>query len=215
MGPVGLTESIDDGRLLHPAQVPLKQDGRNLRRDRNKIAVVDAFLDLVAEGNIRPSVSEVAERSGVSHRSVFRYFADTDELARTSIERQVHRVSSLIDTSVDLALSTADRIEVVVARRMRFFEAVASVMRLSRALAAEQPIVQQELTNNRSLARAQLGRMFAPELQAMDTVTSANTLAAIDVLCSFDSLELLRHDQALSETDAANALRHALTRMLT
>ena len=62
-------------------------DGRRARRDRNRETVVDAILSLYQEGNVSPSLDEIADRSGVSHRSVFRYFQDLEELYRVAIER--------------------------------------------------------------------------------------------------------------------------------
>ena len=41
-------------------------DGRQLRRRRNREAVVEALLDLYREGNLRPSTEEIAARSGLS-----------------------------------------------------------------------------------------------------------------------------------------------------
>lgn len=195
----------------HPAQRSAgKVDGRNMRRDRNKDAVIDAYLDLITEGAARPSVAEVADRSGVSHRSVFRYFSDTDELARASIERQIERIAHLLDTTVDPAMPIGERIDVVLQRRLTLFETITPIARLIRLLAREQAFMRQELTNNRLLYREQLRRMFSPELSAMPADQAANTLAVVDVLCSFDANELLRDDQGLSRDEAAAALRHAL-----
>ena len=39
-------------------------------------AVVDAILDLLSEGHAQPTAQMVAERSGVSVRSIFRLFDD-------------------------------------------------------------------------------------------------------------------------------------------
>ena len=196
--------------------VPLdaQLDGRRARRDRNKIAVVDAYLDLIREGNPRPSVAEVAERSGVSHRSVFRYFADKDELARTSIERQESVVAPMLATSIDPSASLEDRVDLVVRHRLELFEAIAPVARLSRSLAPMQPILQSELTKARSFFRAQVKRAFAPELVRMDKARASTTLAVVDVLCSFEAAELLRADQGLSLDRAGDALRDALLAIL-
>ena len=45
-------------------------DGRHLRRERNREAVVEALLEFYREGNLQPSATEVAERAGSSARSV-------------------------------------------------------------------------------------------------------------------------------------------------
>lgn len=214
MAAVTTTELDPQIQVRHPAQAGVRKvDGRSVRRDRNRDAVIDAFLDLVREGRLRPSVAEIAARSAVSHRSVFRYFTETDALIRAAIVRQVERVAHLIDTSVDLTLPTVARIDTMVRRRMAVYGEVAHVERLVRALAHEQPLLRQELANNRALSRLQIGRMFAPELAAMDAATAANTLAVIDVMCSFDSFDLLRNDQGLTEAEATEAIGQALRRL--
>ena len=75
----------------------LAVDGRRASRDRNLNAVVDALLDLFQEGNLRPGADEIAARSGLSRRSVFRYFDALDDLARVAIARQPARVSHLVE----------------------------------------------------------------------------------------------------------------------
>jgi TetR/AcrR family transcriptional regulator, regulator of autoinduction and epiphytic fitness len=199
--------------VQHRVQTAPRPDGRNTRRDRNRVAVVDAYLDLIADGNPRPSVAEVATRSGVSHRSVFRYFADRDELTRTSIERQVGRVVSLLDTSIPEKASLSDRIDLALKRRFDLFEAIGPVARLVRALAPEQELIRAELANNRLLYRTQVQRMFAPELNAMDATRAADTIAVLDVLLSFESYDLMSEDQNLERDDASRALKSALIRL--
>ena len=199
---------------MSTTDLDLELDGRRARRDRNKIAVVDAYLDLIREGHPRPSVAEVAERSGVSHRSVFRYFADKDELARTSIERQESVVTPMLAIPIDARAPLAERVDLVVRHRLDLFETIAPVARLSRSLAPMQPILQAELTKARSFFRAQVKRAFAPELGRMDKARATTTLAVIDVLCSFEVAELLRADQGLSLDRASDALRAALLAIL-
>src|ERR1700689_3172887 len=99
-------------------------DGRRLRRDRNRMAVVDALLDLYSEGNLRPSTAEIAERAGLSHRSLFRYFDDFDGLCREAIRRAEQRALPLLPIEVDRAAPLTDRIEALVAQRLRLFEAL-------------------------------------------------------------------------------------------
>ena len=189
-------------------------DGRSARRERNKIAVVDAYLDLIREGVARPAVTDVAERSGVSHRSVFRYFSDRDEMARTSIQRQHERVGPLFQQRVDEALPLADRIGELIELRMRLFDTIAPSARLSRALASTQPIIQDELTASRAFLRAAVKRLFAAELAAMSTEDAADTLAAVDVLTSFEAFDLLRTDRGLSKPRTARVLRSTLIALL-
>jgi AcrR family transcriptional regulator len=105
-------------RVRHEALV----DGRRAWRDRNLNAVVDALLDLFAEGNLRPGADEIAVRSGVSRRSVFRYFDDLDSLDRVAIERQTARVAHLVELPAIGEGRLPDRIARIVAQRIELFD---------------------------------------------------------------------------------------------
>lgn len=54
-------------------------DGRRMRTERGRTAVVEALIELVNEGQY-PTVAQIAERAGVSERTVFRYFPDREAM---------------------------------------------------------------------------------------------------------------------------------------
>ena len=192
----------------------VNDDGRRARRDRNKHAVVDAFLELVRAGNPRPSVADVADRSGISHRSVFRYFADKDELARTAIERQQEFAGPLIALTVGPGAPLDERIARFIDRRLELYQTLAPVARLSRALVQMQPVIARELSVNRQYFRTQIQHLFQAELAALPTDEAALAVAALDVLCSFESADLLLHDQGLSRDRAAAVLERSARKLL-
>lgn len=192
-----------------------REDGRHARRDRNKYAVVDAYLELVREGNPRPSIADVADRSGVSHRSVFRYFSDKDELARTAIDRQLAVAAPLVPLTVGPGAPLPERIERFVERRLELFAFVAPSARLSRSLAALQPVLAKELKTTRAFLRAQIRHLFRAELDAMDPAERTSALAALDALCSLEAVDLMRLDQELSAADTAATLRWSMAKLLT
>jgi len=70
-------------------------DGRSARRDRNRLAVLDAVIELFSEGVLEPTPDDVAARVGLSARSVYRYFVDRDALLRAAIDRSFERVMPL------------------------------------------------------------------------------------------------------------------------
>ena len=55
-------------------------DGRQSRTARSRLAICEACLDLVQEGALQPSAEEIAERAGLSRRSIFNHLADLAEL---------------------------------------------------------------------------------------------------------------------------------------
>ena len=189
-------------------------DGRHARRERNRLAVVDAMLALYGEGHLDPSSDEIAERAGLSPRSLFRYFDDLDDLVRVAISRQHERLQPLayLDVSVDAPL--ADRVGRLVAQRLRLFDKIASVGIVSRLRAPFQPLIACELALLRSLLRRQVEQLFAPELEAGGKERAAGAIAAIDVLTSFEGFQLLRNDQHLTRVQIQATLTDSIHRLL-
>lgn len=193
---------------------PSGADGRFARRATNRLAVIDAYLDLVHGGNPFPSVDEISERSGVSHRSVFRYFTDRDAMARASIERQHERLQVLMDREIDLCLPFDMRTEQIIEKRLDFYRAAWPTARLCRVLALTQPILLEELTSNRSKARAEVKRTFRTELAGLQATDARDALALLDVALSLESIDLLVRDQGFSRPRSARALHRAVASIL-
>ena len=55
-------------------------DGRVLRGARTRSGIVQALLDLLNDGVLAPTAAQIADRAGVSVRSVFQHFADMEAL---------------------------------------------------------------------------------------------------------------------------------------
>ena len=188
-------------------------DGRRAWRDRNRLAVVDALLDLYAEGNLRPDAQEVAERSGVSRRSVFRYFDDRDDLDRAAIERQQQRVMHLVEIPSIGEGSLPERIAGLALQRVTLFEQLGAAGRVSRLRAPFHTVIAGQLEQSRRFFRRQLERQFAPELGHMDNAAKGETLSAADVLCSFESYDFLR-GRGLEPAKISAAMRRGLAALL-
>jgi AcrR family transcriptional regulator len=192
----------------------IEVDGRRLRRERNRLAVVDALLALYRRGNLRPSSAEIAEQAGLSPRSLFRYFDDVDDLCRAAVARQEHEALPLLAVDAVPGDPLAARISALVDQRLRLYAAIAPAAAVSRIEAPFQPALADELGRSRAYLRRQLRLLFAPELRSMAHEDADAALAAADVLCSFESYQLLRHAQGLSPARAGAALRAALTALL-
>jgi AcrR family transcriptional regulator len=184
-------------------------DGRRLRRTNNREAVLDALGELFAEGNYQPSTADVAERAGLSLRSLFRYFDDVDDLYRAAIERALDAARPLLDIGVGPDAPTVTKVEHVVGARTRLYDEIEPAARAARACAHRHEVVAAQIAESRSFLRHQLANLFAPELRG-----SSSKLAAIDVLLSFESYELLRQAQRLSRPKTAAALTDALVALV-
>ncbi len=191
---------MDASRERHDGQV----DGRRARRDRNKTAVLDAVVALFAEGDVSPGVHEVAARSGVSLRSVYRYFEDADDLITSAIDRQMERLTpefSIPDVGLG---SLDDRLARFARRRVALFETARDVHRAAVVRAARDERLRGALDRARGALDAQTRDMFAPELGELDDDRAEHVALALDLLTQLGSLERLRHEVGLSP-DAVEA----------
>ena len=168
-----------------------RADGRRLRRQRGRLAAIDALIDLVLEGSGPPSAGAVAERAGVSQASLFRYFATLDDLRQEAIGRYFQRFDGLIAIPDIGEGSLEHRIGAFVAARDRFHQASAPMARLIRRHSPEVPDLAESLERLRSTFTDQVAQQFAPELDRLSRARATRRAAAIAALTSFESWDLL------------------------
>ncbi len=141
-------------------------DGRTARRDRNSDAVLDAVHELFVEGQIVPTVEDVAARSGVSPRSVYRYFPDSRALLGAALTRRIEVAEPLWQLEDVGQGSLDDRIERLVAHRLALYETSAPTIRAALSLAHEAPAIARQVERRRQQLSDQTRRHFAAELAA-------------------------------------------------
>lgn len=189
-------------------------DGRTARRDRNRNEVVEAALALVDEGVMDPSIEELTERSGLSARSIFRYFEGLDDLRRAVIRSNFERLQPLLDVECgDGSLET--RIKKFVDARLKFNEAIAGPARTARMRSHFAPVIAEDIQHYRQVLDSAVRQHFAPELKARSKAESEDLIALIDTLISFDSWDLLTRDHGRSRTQIRRAWTLALESLLT
>lgn len=191
-----------------------ERDGRTARRERNREAVVTALLGLYREGVLMPSADEIATRAGVSARSLFRYFADVDDLASAAVARQAEHLLPLLELELDPEAPLDERIDAFVAIRIRLLEGMGEVGRVARFRASTQPIVAEGLARVREALRDQVAVTLGPALADRPDDERRSLLAAADVLCSWEAHDLMRRDQRLDAPATAAAMGLALRRLL-
>jgi len=73
-------------------EAPPPSDGREARAERTKKAVADALIDLIEDGELRPTSKAIAERAGVSERTIFQHFPDLETLFSVASRRLGERL---------------------------------------------------------------------------------------------------------------------------
>src|SRR5688572_6069444 len=153
-------------------------DGRRLRRTQNRQAVIAALGELHREGNYEPSAAEIAQRAGLSPRSLFRYFEDVDDLNRATIEHHLDRAAPLLPVDVPEGASTEDKARTLAAARVELFDMIAPAARAARICGWRQSVMAAQVARGRAFYRAQVAEIFAAELAAMPDDRAGAALAA-------------------------------------
>jgi TetR/AcrR family transcriptional regulator of autoinduction and epiphytic fitness len=180
-------------------------DGRLARSARTRDAVVDALLDLLGEGDLRPTAARIAERAGVSLRIVFHHFDDLEAIYSELADRQAERVKPLA-VPIPVALPFARRVEKFSAQRGRLLETLSPVRRSAVLMEPFRPALAKRLRHARDLMRAAAIAAFAPELSKLGADEKRATVAALDVITSWVAWEQMRRHQGLSETEARGVM---------
>ena len=194
--------------------MPADVDGRTARRDRNRDAVLDAVIALFSEDNLDPTPEQVARRSGVSLRSVYRYFADQDELLRAATQRHFETVAPLFAIHAIGQGPLTARVDAFVEARVRGYDAIAATHRAARLRAPANEIIHDRLDRGRRELRAQVERQFEPELGAMPAQRARAITAAADTLTQIEAIEQYRLHRRHSLATTRELLAIALTALL-
>ena len=186
-------------------------DGRTARRHRNRDAVLDALIELAREGDqdSEPSVEAVAERAGVSYRSVYRYFDDRTDLMLSAIRRIMGDGYAILDLDDVGEGSLDDRIARLVELFVRAHRALAPLTRLVVRLRADDPAVAELYDDVRRYSRRLVELQFAPELDGLSEHQRRLALVAIGVMLQVESLDYLTHLERLDDASLTAILsRH-------
>ena len=198
--------------LLDPADepTPIEGDGRTLRRKRNRDAVIESLISLIAEGDLDPTVAKIADRAAVSHRSIFRYFEDLDDLARTAIETAATAALPLAAIA-DIGEGTLEhRIDEMVAARMRILTYTHQLMRVATGKSTSLPEIDRDLSEVAKLFRDQVAKHFAPEVAHMDPIEADHLVAVISAVMSFPGYDHQRRMLGRTNDEIAEGWRFTL-----
>ena len=185
-------------------------DGRAARAARTRDAIVEATVALVEEGDVRPTAPRIAERAGVSVRSVFQHFDDLPALHTAVVQRVVERLAVLV-VPADPARPLADRIDAFAHNRAVLLEAVTPFRRAAAVHSPFAPELRDAVAQGSAFLRQEVEAAFAPEIEEAapgDRRRLVDTLAAATSWGVWDGL---RADAG----DTPEQARVVLSRLLT
>jgi TetR/AcrR family transcriptional regulator of autoinduction and epiphytic fitness len=202
------------GSQGQPASGSEPSDGRAARSHRSRRAIIDAMRALHAEGDLRPTAPRVAERAGVSLRTVWLQFADMETLLVEANRRDNEIMRPLIE-EIDPELPLAARIDQFTGQRARILEQMTPTWRAARI---HEPS-SDELTRSRLRALAKgrvfLERVFATELTQLAGPQREQLTDALHAISIWSFWDSLRSDLCLDPARAGELLRATFTALLT
>ena len=189
-----------------------QRDGRTVRAERTRQALVDALLALLYEG------------AAAAHRRADRRRAPASRSARSSSTSPTARrstrpwrcsstsASSPTLDPIDVSLPLPERIEAFVGpARAAARDGHARAPRRS-AARAESEVVSGWLQSTRRQKAREVERVFRPELEPSSSGSAACCSAALVAASAWTAWEGLRAHQRLSEDRARAAMRATLAR---
>jgi TetR/AcrR family transcriptional regulator, regulator of autoinduction and epiphytic fitness len=195
---------------MAPMEAPSEpRDGRTVRAERTRQALVDALLGLLDQGQPRPTAAEIAARAGVSERSVFQHFPDREALLEAVAREQYQRVVPTL-VPVDSSLPLPERIEQFVAQRSRLYERIGGVRRAGLLIEHESTSVAGWIATARQQKAAEVERVFRRELDDTPPDEREPLRTALVMVCSWTAWDSWRTHQKLSVARARAALTAAI-----
>lgn len=189
-------------------------DGRAARREKNRLAAIDAAIGLFSEDNLEPGLDEIAVRCGLSSKSVHRYFENSNALLSAAIRRQLEVGYPFYHIHAIGRGSLEHRIDCFVNMRLEAHEVIGATARAATVLAARSAPVHENLDRVRYLLREQIEIHFANELDALPAAKRQSRVAAIDALVQFESLDYYRTLRGFSLVKAQAVIADTLSVLL-
>jgi AcrR family transcriptional regulator len=184
-------------------------DGRAARSAKTRNAIADALLDLLGEGHMRPTARQIAERAGVSVRSVYVHFDDLEDLFCVAADRHLARLKPLL-RPVAATGPLPERAAAVVRQRAGIYARAGKVGWATRLNAEFSPTLARVLQEADAKSRADLRRVFAAELAPLDAEARRRAVAVLAVVTGADAWRVLRENHGMSATTTVECMTDAV-----
>ena len=189
-------------------------DGRVVRRAENREAALRSGLALFTENNSIPSIEDVAEKSGISVRSLYRYFGDASVMIVEATQLLIEETRPLATISPMGEGPLADRIATLVGARFRAYQHVRPALRATILNIATHPELASAQDTTRQRLVLQFNLQFAPELQQSDDAAREHILQAGSAVCNLEFIDMLVERQEMPMDTAQAIVIRLLTNVL-
>jgi len=186
-----------------------KIDGRTARSGRTRNAIVDAHVQLIQEGDLRPTADRIAKVAGVSLRALWSHFSDMEALFTASGQRVLERRDATFEP-VPVGLPLDQRIQAYCHQRARLLEQIAPTAKAAALKEPFSPALQGYRRIHTDRVRDELKTLFAAELKG-----NLEKLTALTAISMWPTWGTWRDAMGLSPDAARAALALTVTALLT
>lgn len=179
-------------------------DGRRLRSERSRRAIIDAGLSLIDEGDLAPTAQQISDRAGVGIRSFFRHFEDMEAFF-TAVDDQIRGHYESLFSGGDRDGTLNERIEHAAEMHAQAYEQIFNLILSSRTQLWRYKVVQKNYSRGQRQLRKDLDE-WLPELGDI----SKDERETIDAIASFDMWHRLRAQQGLSVVKSTQIVTNLL-----
>jgi TetR/AcrR family transcriptional regulator, regulator of autoinduction and epiphytic fitness len=183
-------------------------DGRRARGQRTRLRVIEALLELVSEGVVRPTAQEIAQRAGVALRTVYHHFEDVEALRRLALDLDMQRHFEIL-TPIDPRLPLDERIVRLSQQCRDLFEAITPIRRATLFDQHSSPDMARGVTNATKARGEHVAKVFEPEFATFGGAQRA-IVDTVNLITSWVSWEYVRTMLHRSATEAEETLVGAL-----
>lgn len=189
-----------------------REDGRTGRTRRTHAAIIEAHLALLTEGDLRPSAQRIADRSGISVRTLWTHFADMEAVYAATAESILEAQASS-HRPIPVSLPLDQRIDRFCRQRARLLEQVAPFARASQLREPVSPMLQQYRSRHVQRVVAEVEELFDAELP-LDPAAHREVVHALAAATTWGSWSVLRDHLRLGTGRARQAMSRTVQGLL-
>tara|TARA_R110002072_G_scaffold109128_3_gene236180 strand:+ start:20898 stop:21503 length:606 start_codon:yes stop_codon:yes gene_type:complete len=171
-------------------------DGRRLRTERSRQAIIEASLKLIAEGTLVPTAQLIADRAEVGIRSFFRHFPDMEALF-SAVDDYGREATEALFIGGDRDGTLQERLVHAIERHADGYENQTSIILSTAAQRWRYEVLRKNYARYQRGLRKDLDD-WLPELKSL----SRDQREAVDGVASFEMWHRLREHQGQSKKHA-------------
>jgi AcrR family transcriptional regulator len=168
-------------------------------------------IELVEEGSTMPTAQMVAERAGISLRTVYHHFDDLVSLRAEALGIAWERHTANLG-AIDVARPLDERVVTLVRQLCRVYEAVAPVCR-AESLAADTDVTADVTRQSRMRIRQYIAETLEPETKAAG-ISGPVLLDALDAALTWQSWDYLRTQLGRGQANASRTFEMVVRQLL-